>query len=459
MRSYSYTFLHGRPRSEAEIWGSFFVVFSVVCWGSSFYIGFRNAIAILSLLGFVFSLVGLRRPSVGLIGISVLCALDVLTRVFLTGLIPWNALNYWLLLVMAFSFSLLFRLNDPQTRLLVLFLLILVTGLFFSSFLEYGLQHILGILITFGILAYFIRAMHNPDAWYWSAVVTSWLASVGGLVYFTQPGMLQEVNANAWGFFPLTAIISTCLAAQIVPDQKYKPFILYALTFVNFVWVFLSGSRGDITMSLICIIVLLLANKGLSKRISFLVLGVLIVLIVLNQFDHLRQVAIYRIDKIFDPQYTVMQRTSGRSDLIKAGWYMFLDNPITGIGTGSFASEWAEIGSMGGRLSFSKIGDEMQAHSGWIKVLAENGVFGFLLLAGFVISFAVTGLRKKSFPIVGLLVTGCLMLAFSVTEFQGKGLWYLAAGGVVLINRQGISKHLIDWERSRLKLGHSNHRE
>jgi heme/copper-type cytochrome/quinol oxidase subunit 3 len=64
-----------------------------------------------------------------------------------------------------------------------------------------------------------------------------------------------------------------------------------------------------------------------------------------------------------------------------------------------------------------------------VKILAENGVPGLLVLGGFVLSFAVTGLRSRirSLRRLGLMTTAVLALAFTSTEYQNKGVWFLAA--------------------------------
>jgi hypothetical protein len=432
-----------QSRPEVEKWGMFFILLSIVLWSITPVFGLKNIVTIFALAGFFLTVIGLGKPSLGLIGVSVLCTLDPLMRTLLLtgGLFRWNTLNYWLLMVTIFSFPFLMRLKIPQVFLLTLFLIVMGMGLFISQSRLYGMQHMLGILITLGISVYFIRAMHDPEALYWSAVVCGWLAGLGGLVYYTIPSPTY-INPNVWSFLPVTAIMSACLAAHLVSDQKRKLFHLYSLTAINIIWVFLSGSRGDLTISLVCIIVLLLANKRLSTRILFLIAGAMAILIVSNSFDRLRQATMMRITESFDSNASLVTRTSGRSDLIVGGWNIFLTHPL-GIGTGGFAPAWAELGSLGGKLSF-RLGTEIQAHSGWIKVMAENGIPGIVLFGGFVLSFVITGWRRKTFPTVGLLVTGCLSIAMMSTEFQSKGLWYLAAGGMVLINRENISKYLPD---------------
>ncbi len=77
----------------------------------------------------------------------------------------------------------------------------------------------------------------------------------------------------------------------------------------------------------------------------------------------------------------------------------------------------------------------MQAHSGWTKTLAENGVIGFTLLVTYVLSFAGTGIRKgtRAARAFGFLAAAVLAVAFLSTEFSAKGLWLLAAGVTVFL--------------------------
>jgi len=134
-----------------------------------------------------------------------------------------------------------------------------------------------------------------------------------------------------------------------------------------------------------------------------------------------------RLVSFFDSERTITSKTSGRWDLAVGGWHMFLDEPF-GVGTGGFAPAWATLRDQRGISAFQG-GVSMQAHSAWIKVLAENGVPGILLFVAFVLSFAVLGWRVRTAGTFasGLLVTFVLSVAFLADEFQGKGLWFLAA--------------------------------
>lgn len=429
-----------RSEINVERFSKLFIKVSSLVWILSLFVDIKIVISLLALISFLIVVVGIRKPSLGLIGISVLCTLDPMTReYFLTGgIFRWNTLNYWLLITIFSSLSLLIRINSLQIRLLTLFLIVLGLGLFKSQDFENGMQHILGIFITFGILIYFLRAIENKDAWYWSAIVCGWLSSVGGLFYFISQATSQEMNPNVWAAFPLTSIFIICLTAHIVSEQE-KIATLHIFAAINFLWIFLSGSRSSLIICVVALIFLIISSNGVSKHVIILSIAMLGVIVLSDRFDSLYQEAIGRISMALDENYSIVQRTSGRSDLIIAGWNIFLKNPM-GIGTGSFAPFWAKLGSLRGLLTFKMIGQEFSAHSGWVKVLAENGIPGIFLLGLFVISFIFSSWNERSFLSLGIMVTSCLTVGLFVTEFQSKSLWYLVAGSIVLINENRIRK-------------------
>jgi O-antigen ligase len=166
-----------------------------------------------------------------------------------------------------------------------------------------------------------------------------------------------------------------------------------------------------------------------------LICGVLLALAISASFSDLRESALIRVGKLFDRSLTIEEATSRRSILISEGWHIFRENPL-GVGTGGYALTAAP----GAAQAFA--GNAMQAHSAWVKTLAENGVPGIALLAAFVASYAFAGWRRRSLDAVlmGGLTTAVLGLAFLSTEFAIKGLWFLAMGVSILLHHQPYAR-------------------
>jgi O-antigen ligase len=420
-----------RTPSAASVWGVPVIALTIGIWLASLALGFQTGLVLLTLMGFAAAVVGLWKPALGVLGVVILCTLDAVSRGYLLtgGLLRWNTFNYWLVVVMLLQLGWLVRLKDPQIRLLQVFIVLLTVELVFSTDLIGGTQHVLNLATIFGLLIYFARANSDQEVWYWSAMVSGVVSGLGSLIFYLQQERLPEINANAWSFFPLTSVFAACVYLARPVRRRRSP-LLVILVFVNTGWVFLSGSRGSLFICVVCLLFILLRLQALKGTWLTLSVAVLVAITIAGQFGGLESRSIGRVTKLFDREQSLTSRTSGRWDLALGGWYIFLDHPL-GVGTGGFPHAWATLSKRKGISTFR--GWEKQAHSGWIKVLAENGIPGILLFSGFVLSFAVLGWRRRKTGMFlpGLVVTLVLSVAFLADEFQGKGLWYLA-GAVMM---------------------------
>jgi hypothetical protein len=353
------------------------------------------------------------------------------------GLFRWNTFNYWLVLVMLLGYPMLVRQRDLSTRTLQLLIAYLAVQLLWSPDLRAGVQHLLGAVSFFGILVYFIRAARDDTFWHWLAVVNGVVAGWAGLLFFLQYEHLPYINSNAWVFVPLAALFTACLAATVNRPVRRGRIVLRLATLINCVWVILSGSRGGMLMALLCVLYLASVIPGWSRRFLSVAGALLLGCTLLFQFSDRLDFVQHRLDKTIDAHYSLASRTSGRSDLAIGGWRMFLEQPLLGVGTGGFAVSWAKLERWEG-MSGYRLGKDAEAHSGWVKSLAEGGVPAIVLHAAFVVSFFLVGLRTRSRRLswFGLLVSTELAVAFASTEFQGKGLWFLSAGAIVLLNTE-----------------------
>jgi len=293
---------------------------------------------------------------------------------------------------------------------------------------------VLNVATLFGLMIYFARSEGIRDAWYWMGVLCGSLAGAGGLVFYLKQEGLPEINPNAWSFFPLTAIFTITLAFSVVGLRRGRiPLALLAA--INAAWVFLSGSRGSFLISLVCLVFIIVQMQKSGGAVPIVAVALLIALGVASQFIEQQSEAVHRFNKLLDTRRSWTSRTSGRSDLALGGWYTFQEHPL-GIGTGGFANAWVNLRQREG-LSVFREGVYTPAHSGWIKVLTENGFPGILVFTGFVLSFAVIGWRRRrdGLFLLGLLVTVSLSVAFLADEFQGKGLWFLSAAVMTVLRR------------------------
>ena len=431
--------------SSAIEWGRLFVVVVVGAWAVAPLVGYLASLELLTLIAFAAAFFGFGRPALGILGVTLLCTLDPLARVLVLstgGVLRWNTFNYLLLAVMAFSAAFVWRLADPHSKLLKIFIAMLAAELVFSPDVPNGIEHILGVTSMFGLLVYLAQAGEDGDLWYMVGVVSGTAGALGGLMFLLLKHSMPYVNTNVFALFPETAVFAVCLAFRYVSDRPGRQLALGSLAGANAMWAFLSGSRGGILIVSVGLLFILVSIKRATHRLIFISAALVIALIALSTFDDMETSSLHRIDKMLDPSQSATSRTNGRSDLAIAGLYMVGRAPL-GVGTGGFAPTWATLGFVPGLSNFKR-GQEFSAHSAWIKVLAENGWPGFLLMAAYVGSFAIYGFKRRREVAgglsLGLLVTAALSVAFMSTEFQGKAVWILAAGGTAQLHAAEMAR-------------------
>jgi O-antigen ligase/polysaccharide polymerase Wzy-like membrane protein len=434
----------GRIRSGAApptFWERLLVGVILLSWLLTVVLGFRTALTLLWTIGLGAAVVGVRFPRLGLLGVGILCSLHGFAAPLLLrgGLWRWNTVNYLLLLVALLFWPYLLRVGRSQNRVLLAFILLLGSEILLSADVENGIQHVFSVVPVFGLLIYFRRGARDPDDWHWFALVTGILAAVGTGVFLLQQARLPVINRNAWSYVPLTALFALSLAFVTAGDLRRRGLALTLLATVNALWVFLSGSRGAILTAAVCLL-FMLSQMRLRRALLFGCVGTLVSLVVLSQFTTLREKAVGRLGLLADPAESLTRRTSGRFDLVAGAWQMFKDHPF-GVGTGGFSASWEEYVSdprdEGGSASFRREHPIIAAHSAWGKVLAENGLPGILLLCAYVFSFTLSGWRTRSPDLLrlGVTVTAALAAAWVSTEFWNPGLWLLAAGATVVLDR------------------------
>lgn len=415
--------------------------------------GFEAALPLLFVLGLAMSIKGLTDPVIGLVGVGILATIDAPARVYMLhgGIFRWNTFNYWLLIVIILYVPFLLRLHSIQIRLLELFAVLLLLQLAVTPDLINGAQHILSLVSVFGILIYFVRALHADGSVLETVgLVNGAVAAGGGLVFFVQHEHLPYINPNAFSHFPTVGLFSAVLALSLkARDETDRPvWYHYALVAINYAWVFLSGSRGGLLIASIAVVTLLIGQNSLHMRrlgrnITMLAVGTLVFLGLMSQFSGLQKNTIERVERTFDTSLTLKSRTSGRSDLARGGIEIFRQNPL-GVGTGGYTQAWTSLNAdeLGLLVSTER---QLAAHSGWIKVLAENGFLGFGLLGLFVFSFMISGWqqRKQGLFLLGILITSLIAIALISTEFQSKLIWFASAAGIALLHRQEM---ISDWQ-------------
>lgn len=404
-------------------------------WIASGALSYPVALAAMALLAGVAAVAGLRYPLLGVLGIGMLCGFDaVLGPLFEGGLWRWNTLTYWLILVSMLFAPMLLRQRDLQTGLLWLLLGWLGLGLLISADRASGLQHISGLFAVVGLSAYFLRAARVPGVWYWVGILVATSTAAGALAFLVAQDRMPAVNANVWSDLPLAGVHAACLGFAGCSGRLRRQLLLGALAVINTMVVFLSASRGGILLALVALAAMVFMTASVWRAAVLVLAFAAIATGIASRFPTLAATATGRLALLVDTSRPVAVRTSARSQIALGGWHLFRSHPVLGVGTGAFLAERAKLRRE--ETGFLRPGQRRSAHAAWVKVLAENGLPGVLLLAAYVASFAVLArkLGNRRLRVLGYGVAATLGLAFGVTEFQSKELWFFTAGAAVLLS-------------------------
>jgi O-antigen ligase len=428
-----------RRRPAIAAWSAGYIVLSAAAAAAavSGLLDFRVVLTALNVAAFVAAIVGLRRPAIGLLGIAMLCALDPLVGPLLLngGLWRWNTLNYWLLVVMFLWAPFLIRVSDVHSRLLQALVVLLTLEILLSADPARGMQDVLDVVTSFGVLVYIYRAGVDGETWFWVALTCGVLGTCASAGFLSQMLQFPSINPNNWSHVPLTSVLVVCLGFPLCEKFPRRQALLGVLAVVNTAWVFLSTSRGSLLIALVSLTFLVLLAPRLRRSVVHFALGGLVCVLILSEFASLRSTTMKRVRLLFNPEESMRDRTSGRFDLALGGWYIFREHPL-GIGTGGFSVAWAQLGPREG-LSKFHLGQATPAHSGWVKVLSENGIPGLVLLIMYVVSFSVAGRRTgvRRLRLLGYLVTASFTFGLVPVELSHKDLLFLAQGASMFLHR------------------------
>jgi putative inorganic carbon (HCO3(-)) transporter len=216
-------------------------------------------------------------------------------------------------------------------------------------------------------------------------------------------------------FYSQVLLVLVPLAMDRMRHEKKKWLRMVAgyTLFVCIFSIFMTFSRGAFLSMIIIIVMMLIKNP--PKPLTFLIA----IAIVVPLFSVLPPSYTARLQTIPDaiPGLTdkdVREEASfrGRSSAQQAGWLMFLDNPLFGLGVGNFGNHYQEY-SRGLGIDSSRW--DQAPHNLYLEIVTEKGLFGlsvFALLIGTM--FAGIGRARRQFIDQGEPSLASLVVAFRI---------------------------------------------
>jgi O-antigen ligase len=280
-------------------------------------------------------------------------------------------------------FMLLFRLLSATnwTRRLAINCLVLATALALAfvgiGFVEYATRHL-----------------------FWNPKV---IASNQFESYFRVNSLFFD--PNIYGRF--LAVVMACLAAAQLWAREWRSVLAATVVLgVLLAGLVLTFSQSSLAALLVACVVLAALRWPARPVLIGAAAALAVGLVVALAFPSVAKVDL-------GSGRSLKKATSGRTDLVEGGVKMFLDRPILGFGSGSFAEQFRK------REKTSDARAASASHTTPITVAAEQGVVGlaaylFVLLTAFaLVSQGLGRLRDDEPPGAELIARGAIAAAFT----------------------------------------------
>jgi putative inorganic carbon (HCO3(-)) transporter len=211
-------------------------------------------------------------------------------------------------------------------------------------------------------------------------------------------------DPNIYGRF--LAVVMAALAAVLLWARQWRTLLAVTVVLgVLLAGLVLTFSQSSLAALLVACLVLA-ALRWPARRVLFGAVGVVAVgLVVAVAFPGVTKVDL-------GSGRSLKKATSGRTELIKGGVRMFLDRPVLGYGSGSFAKEFRE------REKTSDARAASASHTIPITIAAEQGVVGlasylFVLVTAFALVLQGLGRLRGDDPPAELIARGAVAAAFT----------------------------------------------
>lgn len=401
---------------------------------------------------FILGIIILVKPYLGLVfSVATQPIADVLPQVpFLTSIVPiFGALTLFGFLLQSRnqSFRFAFRFSSFHILAIILMLWIFVSNP--SAAWSSGGRNWVFTIIQLFILAWFtgflLTSPQKHHTLMWLFALTAFISAIFAII---QGGNLSEIDPNiraagfsqgantATRYFVIAFTFFTYLF--IATKARILKVFLFAGIVATFIGVFYTASRSGIMLLAIAIILLVLLQSKFRYRLEVGIISAVGLVFLLSYSENILKFVATIFPSISQGTDTVGLRYA----LWKAGFQMWLDHPIAGVGIGMFPSQLKFYPNPQYSFYFSH---GLVAHNMYVSMLAETGIVGaFLFLVLLISAFAnfikahkihdkaINGLQRTWFIVFVVILAG----GMTKTDQVDKLLWLCMGVSAFLNNYQ-----------------------
>lgn len=295
-------------------------------------------------------------------------------------------------------------LNPISIIFFIFYFFILLSSLFsempFISLIEREALFYFRFYIFSLAVCYF--ANNNPKLYYYLAIslfITILVISIDGSVEYFSGTSLFGVESAQTRLFSLfidepivgryissATILCVSLLVYYYGYENNKIILLiFTLLTLGEVFTFMSGERTAFAMiASFSLISLILIPRFRLKRLIFVFISIFLISLLLNSENRSKDRFLQTVDEIQERQFKFVLASPIHEQHYKSAFLMFKDNPILGIGSNLFRHFCHKSIYVTGSQSCTT-----HPHHYYFQIIAENGLFGFIIFITFFLYLAL----------------------------------------------------------------------
>ncbi len=141
-----------------------------------------------------------------------------------------------------------------------------------------------------------------------------------------------------FGQYSTTLFIIGCYLVKVLTGFKLSRIIALIFTVVGVTGVIFSGSRGPFITTITCFVVFILSQVKNTKRLIIVVIIIMLIIplagdVLIDINNYMRSNGIYAFDRVIRSLFEengLTNHSSGRDNLYKEAWELFMNNPLLG---------------------------------------------------------------------------------------------------------------------------------
>ena len=242
------------------------------------------------------------------------------------------------------------------------------------------------------------------------------------------------LDPNQYARGAIVGLILSLFLIELLKKNIYKYILIGIVVLLGFS-IPLTLNRSSVLMEALALLVWIFSSKRFSKKIKriFIVFLMLIAISYLVYKINYKAVEFrFKSTKISYEEGNLRRLTAGRYYIWKVAFNLFLENPIGGIGLGSFPYRYS-----------LRTGDYYQraVHNAYLKYLVETGIFGFAMFFYIIFYIGLIALKNKNLRHISLSIWTAFSFIIATHELlRAKDFWFGCAIILALYNLKGDYK-------------------